>query len=451
MEMGTGKTKVAIDEIGILNDSGEINGALILAPKGVYTNWPNIEIPIHMPMDIPKKMMIWDGFKSARSQREFKYLLQCKELGILVMNIEAFSNGGSRNRAYLHAMEFLRTRDVAMYVDESTLIKNPKANRTKSIVELGTYAKRRRILTGSPVPRSPLDFFSQFQFLRPGLLGTNNFYAFRARYTIMRKMTLRDRTIDVVESYVNLDDLKERVAKHSFRVTKDECLDLPPKVYESRNVEMTAEQKRLYNELKEASFAELDNGFVSTTEVITMILRLHQISCGHVTNADGEMVSIKSNRLSVMEDTLEETDGKVIIWAKYRQDIRMICESLGKIYGQNSFVQYHGGVGTKDRKIAVDRFQNDDECRFFVANTQTGGYGITLTAASTVMYYSNDFDLEKRLQSEDRAHRSGQTKTVTYVDLISPGTVDEKILNALRSKKTLADYVTGDKAKAFLT
>ena len=449
MEMGTGKTKVAIDEIGILHDRGEINAALILAPKGVYANWPNIEFPLHMPDGIKKMVHLWNGFGTATARRRIEQLMTFDGLSILVMNTEALS-GGKTSKACTIAREFLRNRRAVVYVDESTYLKNHKANRTKNATEICTYAKRRRIMTGSPVPRSPLDFFAQFNFLKKGLLGTTSFYAFRARYAIMKQLVLRDRTVNVVDRYQNLDDLRERVEQHSFRVTKEQCLDLPPKVYKRRNVELTKEQRDIYKSLVDDAFAEVGDGFVSTTEVITLILRLHQVVCGHVADADGNLVRLKTNRPSAMLDAIEESSGKVIIWARYREDLRLIGETLAKEFGRDSYVQYHGGVNNRDRETAVDRFQNDPTCRFFVANQQTGGYGITLTAAETVIYYSNDFDLEKRMQSEDRAHRSGQKKTVTYVDLVAPETVDEKILQALKDKKNLADYVTGDSLEEIL-
>jgi SNF2 family DNA or RNA helicase len=205
--------------------------------------------------------------------------------------------------------------------------------------------------------------------------------------------------------------------------------------------------------MREEAFAELEAGsFATATAVITQILRLHQIVCGHITNADGELVRLKSNRVQALLDVCDEIDGKTIVWARYREDIRAIAEALRDVYGDQSVVQYHGGVGMADREYAVNGFQDPSSpVKFFVANQSTGGYGITLTAASNVIYYSNDYDLEKRLQSEDRAHRSGQTKSVLYVDLVSPNTVDDKILESLKNKKSIADLVTGDKVKEWFS
>jgi SNF2 family DNA or RNA helicase len=308
-------------------------------------------------------------------------------------------------------------------------------------------------MTGSPGPRSPLDFFSQFNFLRPGLIGSKNYIAFRAKYAVMEQRIFGGRSVQTVTGYRNLAELTENVKEHSFRVTKEECMDLPPKVYVTRTVELTDEQSKAYVAMREEAFAELEAGsFATATAVITQILRLHQIVCGHITNADGELVRLKSNRVQALLDVCDEIDGKTIVWARYREDIRAIAEALRDVYGDQSVVQYHGGVGMADREYAVNGFQDPSSpVKFFVANQSTGGYGITLTAASNVIYYSNDYDLEKRLQSEDRAHRSGQTKSVLYVDLVSPNTVDDKILESLKNKKSIADLVTGDKVKEWFS
>lgn len=205
--------------------------------------------------------------------------------------------------------------------------------------------------------------------------------------------------------------------------------------------------------MREEAFAELDaGGFATATAVITQILRLHQIVCGHITDADGQLVRLKSNRVQALLDVCDETEGKTIVWARYREDIRSISKALRDVYGDDSVVEYHGGVDMKDREYAVTGFQDPESpVKFFVANQSTGGYGITLTAASNVIYYSNDYDLEKRLQSEDRAHRSGQTKSVLYVDLVSPDTVDDKILDSLKNKKSIADLVTGDEVREWFS
>lgn len=227
-------------------------------------------------------------------------------------------------------------------------------------------------------------------------------------------------------------------------------MDLPPKVFIPRDVDLTPEQIRIYDQIKGEALAMLGSeAFVSTPSVITQLLRLQQVICGHVVDDDGNVHDIPTNRLAALMETVEETDGKVIIWSRFRRDIESIAQALGKEYGHGSVAQFHGG-NVKTRQDDVNRFINDPSCRFMISNAQSGGRGNTWIVANTVVYYSNDFDLENRVQSEDRAHRGGQTKSVTYVDLIARGTVDERIVKALRSKMDVAAAVTGDDLKEWL-
>lgn len=440
MEMGTGKSKVIIDEIGILHSEGEIDCAVILAPKGVYMNWVLGEIPIHLGIDAD--VVAWySGGGNKSQQRDLARVLEPKKsLRILVMNIEALSSGA---KAANYLERFLSSGRSYMAIDESTLIKNPGSNRTKKVTKIGRAATYRRIATGSPVTRSPLDLYPQFDFLESRLLGSSSFYSFRARYAVMEQKDFGGRKFSVVVGFRNVEELTPRVEQHSFRVMKEECMDLPPKVYTRRDVDLTDEQRRAYQEMKTAAFAEIGEGFASAQSAITILLRLHQITCGHVTDSEGDIIPLKSNRVNVLMDAVAETDRDVIIWARYRHDIKSITEALRKEYGDDSVAEFHGG-NTQTRHIDADNFKNSPECRFMVSNQQSGGYGNTWVNAKTVIYFSNDYDLEKRLQSEDRAHRSGQTDSVTYVDLVANGTVDEKILNALRKKINIADTIMGD-------
>jgi SNF2 family DNA or RNA helicase len=245
--------------------------------------------------------------------------------------------------------------------------------------------------------------------------------------------------------YQRLDELQERLSEFAFRVTKEECLDLPPKVYVKREVALTPEQIRVYNEMKVMALASFKEGMSTTVNALTQLLRLHQIVCGHTKLDDGTVVEIPNNSVAELLAVVEETSGKIIIWANYRHDIEAIKLALQKEYGMNSVATYYGDTEAGERQQIVTDFQNPEhDLRFFIGNPRTGGYGLTLTAASVVVYYSNSFDLEVRLQSEDRAHRIGQAKSVTYVDLMSPKTVDEKIVKALRDKISIADQVMGE-------
>ena len=263
-------------------------------------------------------------------------------------------------------------------------------------------------------------------------------------------MHVHGRSIQVVDKFQNLGELSDTVKQFSYRVLKEDCLDLPPKVFIKRHVTLTPEQKKVYEQMKKAAIAVLNGKVTTTMTVLTQLMRLHQITCGYVAADDGTTQQVESNRLNELMSVLEDTDGKVIIWANYQMSVSEIMQALTKKYGANSFVHYYGLTPQEDRQDYIRKFQNDPECRFIIGTPQTGGYGITLTQANTVIYYSNGYDLEKRLQSEDRAHRIGQKKTVTYIDLIAEDTIDEKIVEALRKKINIASEVMGEELKEWI-
>ena len=448
MEMGTGKSKVLVDNMAILYDKGKINGALIIAPKGVYNNWYSQEIPTHLASHIKPKMVMWTASASKTKEKEYQTLFETGfDLHVLIMNVEAFST----KKGTEFAFKFLRSHKTLMVVDESTTIKTPTSKRTKSILTLGKHAAYRRILTGSPVTKSPLDLYSQCAFLDEELLGHVSYYAFRNRYAHMVERNFGGRRVQIVGSYKRLDELEEILKEFSYRVLKEDCLDLPEKIYIKRNVELTDEQTKAYATMKSAALASLNGKLATAPHVLTQMMRLHQITCGHLKNDDGTTTELKNNRLDELLDLLDETEGKAIIWANYIHDIEHITKAIKKKYGDDSIVQYYGAIDTKQRQEGIKKFQDPNSpARFFIGNPQTGGYGITLTAANTVVYYSNGYDLEKRLQSEDRAHRIGQKKSVTYVDFIAEKTVDEKIVKALRKKINIASEILGDTLKEWI-
>tara|TARA_B100001939_G_C16918965_1_gene608339 strand:- start:195 stop:1625 length:1431 start_codon:yes stop_codon:yes gene_type:complete len=447
MEMGTGKTKVLIDNMAMLYDKGKIDGALIIAPKGVIGTWYNQEIPTHLPDHIESVSVMWQALINKKQQNNLDQLFQTdSKLHILIMNVEALSTTKGRD----FAASFLRTHKTLMGIDESTTIKNSSAKRTKNILELSRLSKYRRIMTGSPVTKNPLDLYSQCEFLSPWLLNFQSFYAFRNRYAEMKTIHAKGRSIQVVNYFKNLAELSDKLKAFSYRVLKEDCLDLPDKIYIKRSVALTAEQEKLYQQMKTMALAILNGKQTTSMTVLTQLMRLHQITCGHFTADDGSTQIIKSNRIDELMNVLEEVEGKVIIWANYQRDMSEIKKAIIKEYGEDSVVDYYGLTAQEDRQANIKRFQEDSNCRFFVGTPQTGGYGITLTQANTVVYYSNGYDLEKRLQSEDRAHRIGQKKSVTYVDLISEKTVDEKIVKALRKKINIASEVLGEELRDWI-
>jgi SNF2 family DNA or RNA helicase len=445
MEMGTGKSKVLIDNICMLFNAGKINGALIIAPKGVYKNWFDSEIPNHMPDYIEKKIGLW---RTDPNAKDLKPLFSTgAELHILIMNVEAFSS----KKGVDFAKKFLSCHNTIIGIDESTTIKNPQAKRTRAIVELGTKSKYRRILTGSPVTKSPLDLFAQCYFLHPYLLGHESYYTFKVRYAVTKQINVSGRTIQIVVGYRNLGELSEKLKPFSYRVLKDDCLDLPKKTYTKRIIELTDEQKKVYKTMKQQAIAFLNGKMITTATVITQMMRLHQITCGHFKSDDGTIQTIKNNRIDQLMEVLEEMEGKAVIWAHYRYDIKNIVETVSKKYGENSVVTYYGDTSTDDRQKAIKKIQDPKSpVRFIVGTPQTGGYGITLTGASTMIYYSNGYDLEKRQQSEARIDRIGQEKPMTYIDIIAEGTVDDKIVQSLRKKVNIATEIMGEELKEWI-
>ena len=447
MEMGTGKTKVLIDNAAMLYDKGKIDGLLIVAPKGVIGTWYNQELPTHLPDHIENVTILWQANITKGQQEKLNSLFETgTALHILIMNVEALSTTKGTD----FAAKFINSHNTLMVIDESTTIKNPSAKRTKNILKLSTQTKYRRIMTGSPVTKNPLDLYSQCEFLSPWLLDFTSYYAFRNRYAEMKTMHVRGRSIQVVDKFKNLGELSEQLKGFSYRVLKEDCLDLPEKNWTKRQITLTPDQRKIYNQMKETALAVLNGKQATTMTVLTQLMRLHQITCGHFTADDGTIQRIDNNRANELMDILSEMEGKAIIWAHYQYDITSIIKEIVKVYGPGSVVDYYGLTPQDERDPNRKKFQSDPKCRFLVGTPSTGGYGLTLTAANTVIYYSNGYDLEKRLQSEDRAHRIGQKKNVTYVDIIAEDTVDEKIVKALRDKINVASQVLGEELKSWI-
>ena len=376
------------------------------------------------------------------------FMKPAENFRVLVMNVEALST--VKGQKFLVGV--LRASQSLLAVDESTAIKSPKASRTKALIKMSELAKYRRILTGFPVTQSPMDLWAQCRFLDRTLLGDcgDNYFQYQYRYAVMKKQSVGTHSFNRVVGYRNLEELSGFLKNFSSRVMKDECLDLPAKIYTQRSVLLSGDQARIYDDLKKYALAHIeDDEFMTTPNVMTQLLRMQQVLSGHTKSDSGEMMEIRDNRLNELLDCLEEVEGKVIIWSRFRYDVKRIETELVKKYGPRSTVTYFGDTSDEARSMAIENFQNG-EAGFFVGNPQTGGYGITLTAANTVIYFANSFDLAIRMQSEDRAHRIGQTQHVTYIDLIAEGTIDEQIVKALRDKMDIASVVMGEELKEWL-
>ena len=437
MEQGTGKTKVIIDNASYLYGKGEITALVVIAPNGVHRNWLK-EIDIHMPDWCPRDSFYYSSGMTKKRIEEYESVFSTEnKLKIFTFNVEAFTSP----KAIYYMQKILVSNKVMLVVDESSRIKRPGAKRTKIITKFGKQVDYKRIMTGTPVTKGPEDVYSQFKFLDPQILGYDSFYSFRARYCIMGGFENRQ-----IVSYQNIEELNRNIEGHSFRVLKKDCLDLPEKIYQRYYVEMTPKQKKLYDTMKKSFVAELEGEMIEAPEAITRLLRLQQILCGWFPSEQGgQQIDDKNPRIEALKEILSDIDSKVIIWARFKADLRAIERALGDLA-----VSYHGDVSSDSRELAVTRFQNDPKVKYFIGQPQSGGIGLTLTAADYAIYYSNSFDLEQRMQSEDRCHRIGTKNNVTYIDIETRKSVDSKIIKALREKKNLADVITKDPISLFM-
>jgi len=439
-DMGTGKSKMLLDNAVYLYNKGEIDAVLVLAPSGVHQNWVINEIPTHLAL--PNHMQASASWNSAMRKEHRDALAEVVDLKlglrIVCMNVEALITKKGIN----FVTKYIRMFRTMMILDESQKFKTPQAKRTKAVLKLSKHVPYKRISTGTPITNSPLDAYSQFAFLDPYILGFQSFVAFRAHFAILEKKInhSQQRQYTQVIGFQNLDELQQLIKPHSFRVTKEECLDLPDKIYEKVYFELSSEQKRLYKVIKKEVMLEMEEGRVTAQLAITKLLRLSQLISGYMTTEDGDIIEVKGGdvKLKLLKDILEDNQEKTIIWCRFIHEIRQVTAMLG-----DECVAYYGATESDDRVKNVQDFQLSPKIKYFVAN-KTASTGLTLTSASSVIYYSNSYSLEDRLQSEDRAMRIGQKKNVVYRDLIARGTVDESIIKALRSKQNIADLILKD-------
>lgn len=457
MEQGTGKTWLTLADTERCFIGGKINALLVIAPNGVHSNWALREIPTHL--GIESVSHVWRGkptTKKAKASMEALYKAYDRPvLRVLCVNVEAMNFEPTR----AEVDRFLETFNVMFVVDESTRIKNPKASRTKHVIKAARKATARRILSGTPLTKGPTDLYSQFDCLKEGLLGTTSFASFTAQYAvllepghpamqaIMRKLGGKVRgTPQVVATdangnkmWKNLDKLAAMVAPHSYRVRKADCLDLPDKIYKKLYFDLTPEQQRVYERLKD-DYEYSDDLSSLSLEAIATRTKMKQVTSGFI-NVEGEprLVDAGENpRMDLFKEVIEDVDGQMIVWAMFEQELLQIkqhCDSIGL-----RSAMYYGATKTDERERIIDAFQRG-EIDVFIGHAAAAGIGITLTAAETAIYYSCSFDNELRKQSEDRNHRIGTKSNVLYIDLIAENTIDEDIQRSLKVKTVLADLV----------
>jgi SNF2 family DNA or RNA helicase len=477
-EMGTGKSKEALDQWGALYEDNEVDALIVVAPDGVHRNWVNEEIPKHVPDRILSKTRCFtyqtDKAATKQHQADCEAVLAHPGPIVVAMSYDAVvteplmgkeKSTGRRYTIWRGGKKFLwdllRTRKAMYVADEARRIKNPTADRTKVVVKSAVYAPYRRLLNGTPVPNGPFDLYSQLKFLDEKFWephGISGYTAFKNMFGVFQKGYVRGpggvmREFPQLLGYKNLDLLQRILGTICSRVTKEDVLNLPPKLYSRASFEITAAQRKVYDQLSEEFMAQLETGeYVSAPLAITRLLRFQQVTSGFlpVDDADGEPVrdiGTTNPRLDLLDTICEDIPHGCIIWARFNRTVDLILERLRK--AKLSTVRYDGQVSADAREEAKIAFQ-EGKAQFFVAKQSTAGEGLTLTQAKTVIYVENTFDLAARLQSEDRAHRIGQEHPVNYIDMLALGTVDQHIVKCLVDKMDVANEITGDRVKQWL-
>jgi len=356
LEMGLGKSKVLLDNAALLFEADKINALLIITPKGNLRNWDKNEIPKHLPDRIDKKVVVWQPNHTKKWQQEYSELVleeHSDRLEILTMNVEAFST----EKGLKFARAFVLNHETMIAVDESTLIKNPQAKRTKSLLGLSREAPYKRILTGFPVTKTPLDLYAQCAFLNPLLLGFKSYYAFKARYAITRMRRMGHNSFQEVVGYHRMDELQGMLKEFSARWTKDKCLDLPEKVYMQRSIELSDEQKKAYTQMKKEALMVLADEVYTTQTVLTQLMRLQQIVAGSLRSPSGEVQVLKNNRIGETLNVLEEISGKAVVFAVFQTDIEQLVKKIAEVYGDDSVASYYGKTPQKDRETFLITFK----------------------------------------------------------------------------------------------
>lgn len=449
MAMRTGKTATILADFGQLELDQQAQDLCVIAPAGVYKTW-STTLDDHLSVDLRSriKVHVWKSGKAAREKNLRKEFLQhTSGPRMLLINCEAFSGISSHARNF--ATAFLSQRTSYVAIDESTIIKN-RSKRTRYINRyikpLATY---RRILSGLPTPRSPLDLYFQFEFLDLGILGYGSFLAFRNRYAIMKMIPVGGRSIQIVVGYQKgaTEALAKLIEPYSYRVPFRPNV---PSAWTFREVDLTAEQARAYKEIKDYATTKLDNeSHVTANAVISQMMRMHQVLCGHVKDETGDFHTLPENRTAALLEELADYGGKAIIWFTYIHDLEKCSAALEKEYGKGSTARFYGNnAGTREDDEL--RFKADDRCRFMLATAGAGGRGRTWSNADRVIYYSNSDNLEHREQSEQRSLGMDKVEGVDYVDLVVPDSIDMKILHALRNKINMSTAINGDNYREWL-
>lgn len=468
-EMGLGKTKIILDICQSLWKQGEIDALLVITLKGVHWKWAELEAPLHFPASKP---VAWNNTrKNNNMEINGVHITKVKGFVVAAINFDAVRTPKGKS----FCERFLRTREAGIVIDESQKIKTPRSATTKACLRLSKMAEYKWICTGTMSTGKTIDAWSQYRFLNTNIFP-EKFEAFKHQYCEMEDvgnkkimtwetdpLTKRSHRVEKplqrITGAKNLDELVARLNPFRSRLLKEECLDLPEKLYRLRSFILGNEQRKIYTDMLKNFRSNFEGQTMTAARGLTWLLRLHQITCNFVTpddcdpldeNIKGEPITSSNPRIDALMEEISKIDGACIVWSSWRYCLREIKQALAKEYGAESVREYHGGVKDTDKKENLEAFQNG-EGRFFLANPQSAGVGIDLVRAQQMIYYNNSYDLALRLQSEDRIHRIGQTGACTITDIEGIGTIDREQLKMLKQKQELSSVMAGDGLRKWLS
>lgn len=427
MEMGTGKTIVSIAVAGCMYQYGKVNRVLVVAPLSILGVWQE---EFEKFADFPYSLTILSG-TVAKKKEQLKNL-KGNGLQVVVVNYESAWRLEEDLKAY--------NADLVI-ADEAHKLKENRSKQSQGMHHIGDKARYKLLLTGTVITNRELDVFSQYRFLNPQIFGTS-FYAFRNQYFDMGGYCNHT---PIFRKWM-CDDFLQKLHSIAFRVTKAECLDLPSVTEEVRQVDLEPKAAKLYDNIEDESYAELGKAEITTANILTRLLRLSQITGGHLTDDDGVVNTVSSAKLDALSDIIDTAmaeNKKIVVMARFVPEMDDIQELLEK--KKICYAVVRGGV--KDRESEIHRFQYDDKCRVFVGQIAAAGLGITLTAASTMVFYSLDYNMSNFEQAKARIHRAGQKENCHYIYLVCRNTIDRKVLYALRKKMNLAKILVDDYRK----
>lgn len=454
MDMQTGKSKTAIDNVAALRIEGKLRAVLIITKKTLRLNWANA---LNDDCPIPYSVCLPDTGKPKDFER---WLTTPHDFKIMVVGWESLSAGGM---AAMCEKFLLHHHPTAIIGDETSFIATHTATRAKVTEKFGRMSEYRFALTGTPAAEGPLNLYQQFEFLDPDVIGLGDFYAFRNRYAVMGGFTPKDGPMrgkpTQIVGYQDLDELMELIGPHTFQVLKTEAYDLPPKRYQIREVEISKEQRAIYNTVKKDQILKHGDEVTVVQNTLELLLRLHQVAGGytvkprqvHTHDSKGnpkvktvyDSVEIimpdKNPKIIELEAIVEEARHKqILVWAVYSPEVMAIISRLKRMGLRIG--ELHGGIPEADRQPMVDEFKRGG-IDVVVGNASTGGMGYSMHTAELAVFYSNTHRVRDRLQAEDRLYGDGQTKSPMIIDLTASKTVDVTIMKALTNKTDLHNYI----------